>query len=127
MTDREKAGLRGAVRTCIEEIAHSTGTISRALEYTVGGSLLTCRQTKPDGSEWLTSHTYDADGRPVKIATGKVGEPSSESLYTYNDRGMITEDTDGKGTRTSYRQDQQGRKTAIKRFAPEVLERYRRV
>jgi len=126
MTDREKAGLRGAVRTCIEEITHSTGTISRAFEYTVGGRLLTCRQTNPDGSEWLTTHTYDADGRPVRIAKGKVGESSSESLYTYDERGRITEDNDGKGTRTSYRHDQQGRKTAIKTFAPEVLERYRR-
>jgi hypothetical protein len=127
MRDRGNAGLRGPIKTCVEEIVHSTGTVSIAFEYAVDGRLLTCRHTNPDGSEWVTTHAYDGDGRLAKIASGKVGEPCLESLYTYDDGGRLKEtiDADGSGNRTSYHYDQQGRKTETRSFAPEVFERYR--
>lgn len=128
MTDHEKAGLRGPVKTCVEEVAPPTGAISIASEYALDGRLLTRRHTNPDGSEWLTTNLYDSGGRLTKTISGKVGEPTSESLYTYDERGRLSETTDGDGkrTRTSYHYDQQGRKTSVKTFAPEVLERYRK-
>jgi YD repeat-containing protein len=127
MSDREKAGLRGPVRTCVEEIMHSGGAVSIAFEYSAEGRLLTSRTAHPDGSQWVTTHAYDAAGRLVKIALGKVGEPSSESLYAYDEGGRLTEtrDADGKGIRSTYHYDQQSRKNETRSFAPEVFERYR--
>jgi len=129
MTDREKAGLRGLVKTCLEEIVHSTGTISLASEYTVDGKLVARRHTSPDGSGWLTTHEYDADGRLTKITSGKVDDPGTVtlSLYTYNQDGRSTETigTNGKVIRTNFHHDKQGRKIATKTFSSEVLEQYR--
>jgi hypothetical protein len=127
MTDREKAGLRGPVKTCVEEIVNPTGAISLAFEYAADGRLLICRQTNPDGSEWLTTNTYDADGRLTKTVWGKSGDPSTVWLYTYDEGKAATGPTDGNGKviRTTYRRDEHGRKMAVKTFSPEVLEQYR--
>ncbi len=128
MTDREKAGLRGPVRTRVEETIYPGGKFLTATEYSLDGRLLATRASNPDGSGWVTTQSYDADGRLVKTASGKSGEPSAEILYTYDEGGRPkeTRDADGKGNRTSYRYDQQGRKTEIQRFAPEVIERNQR-
>ena len=82
MTDREKAGLRGPVKTCVEEIVQSTGTISLAFEYAVDGRLLTSHQTNPDGSQWITTYTYESDGRLTEIVSGKVGDPTTAALHS---------------------------------------------
>src|SRR5215472_10425487 len=86
------------------------------------------RNSYGDGSESVTTKTYDADGRLVKTASGKSGEPATESLYAYDERGRLKEITnaDRKGNRTSYRYDEQGRKTEIKTFGPEVFETNRK-
>jgi len=127
MTDREKAGLRGPAKACTEEIVHSTGTISVAFEYAIDGKLLACRQTNPDGSEWVTTHAYGADGRLTKSVSGKPGDPNTVWLYRYNEGEGTTEPTDRKGKViwTDYRLDQHGRKMAVKTFSTEVLEQYR--
>ena len=128
-TDREQAGLRGSVKTCAEETIYPTGKSLTTTEYSFDGRRLETRISNPDGSEWVTTKTYDAYGRLVKVSSGKSGEPATESLYTYDERGRLKEITnaDGKGNRTSYRYDEQGRKTEIKTFAPEVFERNRQV
>jgi hypothetical protein len=125
--DREEAGLRGSVKTCVEETTYPTGKSLTTTEYDLDGRLLTTRISNSDGSEWITTKTYDADGRLVKTASGKSGEPATESLYTYDERGRLKEITnpDGQGNRTSYRYDEEGRKTEIKTFGPEVFERNR--
>jgi antitoxin component YwqK of YwqJK toxin-antitoxin module len=125
VTEREKAGLRGPVKTCVEETSYPTGKSLTTTEYDLDGRLLETRISNPDGSEWVTTKTYDADGRLVKASSGKSGEPATESLYTYDERGRLKEITsaEGKGNRTSYRYEQQGRKTEVKTFAPEVFER----
>jgi len=128
MTDREEAGLRGPVKTCVEETHYPNGKSLTTTEYGLDGRLLATRNSYADGSEWVTTKTYDADGRLVKTASGKSGEPANESLYTYDERGRPKEITnaDGKGNLTSYRYDEQGRKTEIKTFGPEVFERNRK-
>jgi len=128
ITDREEAGLRGSVKTCVEETTYPTGKSLTTTEYGLDGRLLTTRNSYADGSEWVTTKTYDADGRLFKTAYSKSGAPATESLYTYDERGTLKEITnaDGKGNRTSYRYDQQGRKTEIKTFGPEVFERNRK-
>jgi len=132
MTDREEAGLRGPVKTCVKEASYPARKSLTTAEYGLDGRLLTTRTSNPvGGSEWVTTKSYDADGRLVKTSLGKSGEPATESLYTYDytydERGRLKEITnaDGKGNRTSYRYDQQGRKTEVKTFGHEVLERKR--
>ncbi len=71
VSDREKAGLRGPVRKCIEESNLPDGSkYSTASEYSPDGSLLTTRMGNPDGSEWITSRTYHAEGRLAKVVSG---------------------------------------------------------
>jgi YD repeat-containing protein len=79
----------------------------------------------PDGSEWLTTYTYRADGRLAKIVSGKPGEPGSETVYAYNEAGKLLAITNngGQGGRTDFHFDEQGRKTSIQSFDPKVLER----
>ncbi len=127
MTDREKAGLRGPVRTRVEETIYPGGKFLTTTEYSLDGRLLASSASNSDGSAWVTTQTYDADGRLVKTASGNSGERAAEILYTYDEGGRLKEirDADGKGSRTSYRYDQQGHKTEIKKFAPEVIERNR--
>jgi YD repeat-containing protein len=127
VTDREKAGLRGPVKTCVEEIVQSTGAIFLAFEYAVDGKLITCHQTNPDGSQWLTTHTYDSDGRLTEIVSGKVDDLTTVSLHTFNEGPgrAPTAGADGKVIQTNYVHDEQGRKMAVKTFSPQVLEQYR--
>jgi len=126
--DRAEAGLRGSVKTCVEETTYPTGKFLTTTEYDLDGRLLETRVSNPDGSELVTTKTYDADGRLVKVSSGRSGEPATESLCTYGERGMLKEITnaDGKGNLTSYRYDEQGRKTEIKTFGAEVFERNRK-
>ena len=63
MTDREKAGLRGPVKTCVEETTYPPGKRLTTTEYGLDGRLLTTHASNPDGSEWVTTQTYDAEGR----------------------------------------------------------------
>lgn len=114
MTDRDKAELRGPVRTCAEEITYDSGRSLATEEYSPDGRLLTSRIVQSDGSEWvIKSQTYDADGRLVKTASGRLGEPATESVYAYDDAGRLRSITNSpeKGKRTEFRYDEQGRKT----------------
>lgn len=124
MTDREKVGLRGLVKTCLEENIYPTHKYSVASEYTIDGKLLTSRTNHGDVSEWLTANTYDADGRLIKTTTGKSGEPATESLYTYDEVGRLLSITNNPqaGGRTDFRYDE-GRKVAVQTFDAETLQR----
>jgi YD repeat-containing protein len=85
MSDREEAGLRGPVRTCIDEIIPADGRkYSTTTEYSPDGRLLASSNTNSDGTAWIKTQTYDADGRLTKATWGKVGEPGDESLYAYD-------------------------------------------
>ena len=92
MTDREKAGLRGPVRSCMQEYEqrdlyrHSTETI-----YDVVGNLLVIRSLQPSPQDWVSTRTYDATGRLTKISSGKSGEPPAETFYTYDKSGRVSE------------------------------------
>lgn len=128
MTDLEKAGLRGPVSTCVEESIFSFGGQSlTATEYGPDGRLLATRIRNSDGSEWLTTHTYHADGRLARTVSGKLGEPGTESLYSYDEAGKLLAITknNGNGDRIDFQYDEQGRKTTIQ-FSPRVQESYER-
>jgi YD repeat-containing protein len=126
VSDRQKAGLRGPARTCIEEYNLPDGKkYWTTTEYSPDGTLLTTRTRDPDGSEWLTTRTYHADGRLAKVVSGKLGEPGSETVYAYNEAGRLLaiSNNGGEGGRTDFHYDEQGHKTSIQNFDPKVLER----
>jgi len=60
MSDREKAGLHGPVRTCVEETILPDGKPHLATtEYDPDGRLLTFRFTNSEGTGWGTAKIYD--------------------------------------------------------------------
>lgn len=124
MTEREKAELRAPVRTCAEETTYPNGKFLTTTEYSLDGKLLTTRTSYADGSEWLTTRMYDANGQLVKIASGKSGEPGTESFYAYDETGRLLSITNSpeKGDRTDFRYDEQGRKTTTQAFDPKTLQ-----
>jgi YD repeat-containing protein len=127
MSDREKAGLRGPVKTCVEERTGPPDDTKywTTTEYRPDGRLLTTRNANSDGSEWIRTQTYDADGRLTKTTWGKVGEPGDESLYAYDGTGRLLTITSHpeKSGRIDFQYDEQGRKSSIQSFDPETLQR----
>ena len=127
-SDREKAGLRGPVRSCVEEIIHPNGNkYATTADYSPDGSLLAHRGTNSDGSEWVRTRGYDADGRLSRIISDGAGWPRSESLYSYDEAGRLVTIANSlqEGDRTEFHYDMQGRKTAVQKFDARTLQRVR--
>jgi YD repeat-containing protein len=127
MSDREQAGLRGPVRTCVERTIFSNGTeFSSTTEYSPDGKTLTSRHGNSDGSEWITTNTYDAEGRLVSTTSGKAGEPGVGKIYTYDDAGRRASVTNNQNSdRTNFQYDELGHETEILSFDPRTLEQNR--
>jgi hypothetical protein len=100
MSDRELHGLRGPVKTYVEETIYPGVTgpdgaqiperkSSYTTEYDVTGLILATHISNSDGSEWEMRYSYDASGHLLKTASGKEGEPPIEAVYSYDDRGRI--------------------------------------
>jgi hypothetical protein len=84
MSDREKAGRHGLVRTCAVEMILPDGkSYLTTAEYSPDGRLLTFRSTSSDGAEWIMTKTYDVGGRLTKTISGNSCAPGLESVYTY--------------------------------------------
>lgn len=124
-SDRERLGLRGPIKSCLEENILPDGRpYSTYQEFSPGGKLLRDRIRNPDGSEWVSTNTYDANGRLVKTVSGKTGDPPTETVYTYDDQDrLVAITTSGSKNRTEYRYDEQGRKTEIRAFEPKPVQR----
>jgi YD repeat-containing protein len=128
MSDREKAGLHGPVRTCVEETplpdakSHLTTT-----EYDPEGRLLTLRITNSDGTGWSTAKTYDVDGRLTRTISGNSRAPGVESVYTYDRAGRLLSITNSphEGDQIDFYFDEQGHKTATQRFGSRTFQRAR--
>jgi hypothetical protein len=125
MSDREKAGLRGPVKTCLEKTVYPTGKYLTTTEYSTDGRVLTIRTPQPDGSEWVSSNIYDTNGHLVKTVSGKVGEAGTEIRYDYDHTGrpLTTANSSETGNRTDFHYDEQGRKTAVQHFDTRALQR----
>lgn len=125
MSDREKQGLRGLVKTCVEEhtapgFTDSTGTKHPewknlyTTEYDIAGRIVRTLWRNPDGSEWGTRHTYDASGHLLRTESGKEGESKTETRYIYDDQGRLETIENGpSGNPVTFRYDEHGRKTKI--------------
>jgi hypothetical protein len=130
MSDREKAGLHGPVRTCVEEaILPDNGKHLTTREYSPDGKILifTARFGNSDGTEWITTQTYDATGRLTKSVSGNSRETGLESVYIYDGVGRLVSITNSphEGDRIDFHFDEQGHKTATQRFDSRTLERAR--
>ena len=130
MSDREKAGLHGPVRTCLEEaILPNNGKHLTTWEYSPDGKILifTARIGNSDGTEWITTQTYDATGRLTKTISGNSREPGVESVYIYDGAGRLVSITNSPhdGDRIDFHFDEQGHKTATQSFGLKTLERAR--
>jgi hypothetical protein len=77
MSGRDKAGLRGPVKTVLEEQTFSgvdgqQPFTTTKTQYRPDGRILEDRTASPEGSGWVTSYTYYSDGRLLRTAFGKA-------------------------------------------------------
>jgi hypothetical protein len=92
LSDRERAGLRGSVKTLSECIGAETESISEA-EYTADGRMLVWR--------------------------GRFSEGKVESIFSYDGSGKLLSITSsGSGVTDEFHYDEQGRKTRVRTVPP---------
>lgn len=127
MSDRERQGLRGLVKMCVEEETHfglngkNDNNIPQSLhtnEYDIEGRLVGTRWRNPDGSEWVTRRIYDASGHLQKTESGKEGEPKAETVYSYDDQGRLLKISANSGNPITFHYDEHGRKTKVQTSRP---------
>jgi YD repeat-containing protein len=127
MTDRGKAGLRGPVKTVLNEQTFSGAEgqqflTSTTTEYAPDGRILELRIGNSDGSIWVTSYTYYADGRLLKTVSGKAGSAAdSQTTYLYDDARRLVGVEAGDNDRVTYQYDEKGRKSIIESYGSRSL------
>jgi hypothetical protein len=86
--DRERNGLRGSVRVCVE-ITEQEGSSAYTIEttYDDAGRLLTSRGIP---ETWMKTQTYDERGRLTKVSSVESGELKDEIFYSYDEAGRVT-------------------------------------
>lgn len=127
MTDRDKAGLRGPVKTVLNEQTFSGADgrqflMSTTTEYAPDGRILEQRILNSDGSIWVTGYTYYADGRLLKTVSGKEGSAdNSQTNYLYDDAHRLVGVESGDDGKLSYRYDEKGRKSVVESYDSKPL------
>jgi YD repeat-containing protein len=114
LSDRERDGLRGPVKTCVG------GTTTT--EYDPDGRMLSTHAVEPDGREWGSTQTYDSAGRLLRISSRNWDGSSTVQIYSYDEAGRLVGIADGSGNRTDFHYDEQGRKMSVQSFAPKPHE-----
>jgi hypothetical protein len=126
MSDREQHGLRGSVKTCVEETtspgaAASDGTqiperkAWYKTEYDAKGRIMATHIRNSNGSDWTTQYTYDSSGHLLKTAWGHEGEQATETVYSYDDQERLLKITDSRtpDNPVTFCYDERGRKTKL--------------
>lgn len=122
MSDRDNAGLRGPVKTVLNEQTFSRADgqqfmTSTATEYAPDGRILELRIGNSDGSIWVTSYTYYADGRLLKTVSGKAGSAAdSQTTYLYDDARRLVGVESSDNDKVTYQYDEKGRKSIIESY-----------
>jgi len=131
MSDRERKGLHGPVKSCTETSTHPAITDAEGethqyhsehtTEYNTDGRILVTRSRNSDGSYWTTRRDYDASGRLLKVASGVEGQAFTATAYSYDQQGRLHNITPGDrpGSPAIFRYDEQGRKSKIEVSTPE--------
>lgn len=125
-SERDRYGLRGSVRSCVEERTYPetpnapTGTRHRysyTVEFDPDGRLLETSHHNPDGSEWIVRKLYDNSGRLLKTSSGMKGGPFAEVVYSYDDHGKLLRITNSGSPDNPivFHYDETGRKTKVER------------
>jgi YD repeat-containing protein len=124
ISQREQDGLRGPVKSCVEETTYSSTTGPNGLptapytswserDYDQGGDILVRLDRNPDGSMWAVRDTYDASGELIKSTSGKEGGPSEVTAYSYDEQGKLISITTNGAPPVTFHYDEQGRKTKV--------------
>src|ERR1700756_2114753 len=127
ITDRDKAGLRGPVKSVLNEQTFSGADgqqflMSTTTEYAADGRTLEQRIGNSDGSIWVTRYTYYADGRLLKTVSGKVGSAvDSQTTYLYDDARRLVGVESGDHDKATYKYDEKGRKWIIENYGSRSL------
>jgi len=125
MSDREQAGLRGPAKTCVAEsiypsVEDQQRSLTTTTEYTSDGRIIWTRQGQPGDQEWISTRTYDAQGRLLKQTSSGSSGSSLDQTYSYDEAGRLSGirfgGKESVGLRFQY--DDQGRKTKIETFDP---------
>jgi YD repeat-containing protein len=131
MSEREQNGLRGLVKTWVDErsfppVTTGDGTHiaerkeSYSTEYDVAGHIVESRIGESSGQDWITRFTYDASGRLLKRVWGKEGEPLQQAIYTYDSNGrLLNIRGPGNTDSSAFHYDERGRKTKVQVSRPE--------
>ncbi len=123
-SERERNGLRGLVKSCLEERSYPdspnspTGAnrkYSYKTEYDLEGRLIEMHSYNSDGSEWVNRNVYDDSGRLLKTISGNKGAPSAETVYSYDNRGKLVRITKSSSPDNpiAFRYDEAGMKTKV--------------
>jgi len=123
-SDREKAELRGPVKSCVQETTYPAATGSNGLattpwimwselDYDEQGHTLARLDRNPDGSMWTVRNTYDASGKLIKTTSGKESGPPNATNYAYDDQGRLTSITANGAVPVTFHYDEQGHKTKV--------------
>jgi len=131
MSDRERHGLRGPVKSCTEESTRPGVTdadgktypevhLEYTTEYDKDGRILITRSRNSDGSQWVTRYGYDASGRLLKTSSGAEGKALTETTYSYDPQGRPQNISDGNkpDTPVTFRYDERGRKSKVEISRP---------
>lgn len=116
-SDRERAGLRGAVADCVDETTYNQGSqgnwkMAYETKYDADGRTLQHSYTNNDGSRGLETFTYDADGHLLRtVWSGQTG--TSGTIYNYDSQGRLVGMTGQGDWTTTIEYDAEGRKSRI--------------
>jgi YD repeat-containing protein len=118
ISDRERARLRGPVRSVSEG---STRT-----EYDLAGRLISHRWLTSPGSESpesIETRTYDGSGRMLTDSVRDHNGALTSKVYSYDDQGKLARILEGSGDQTSFQYDDKGRKTELRDVTPKADDR----
>jgi hypothetical protein len=131
MRNRAQHGLRGSVKTCVEE-SHPGVVVADGAEipewksrytteYNVEGRISATRSRNSDASEWVTRYTYDASGNLLKVAYGNEGEATTETVYFHDSQGRLLSVVDSRkpDNPITVHYDELGKKTMAQIFRSE--------
>ncbi len=132
ISDREKAGLRGPVRSVEDErtypaVTASDGTFDPELkswmktEYDRDGRISamwgrdSSREHGLGATIYVTRYTYTASGQLERMKREKGGDADGETVYRYDDRGRLESITNSKdpGNPIAFHYDAEGRKSKV--------------
>jgi len=125
MSDRAQAGLRGPVKSCIEEntLPPVPDVPERSSEiryrftrtYDPEGHELSTVHGNSDGSQWISRNQYDTSGQLLKTVYGTEGKAQTETIYSYDLEGKLQKITSSGREQTPvvFHYDEHGRKTQV--------------